>query len=66
MKSFYEVNIPLPKYGYSFGIEIENDKPLSDKEVLDIAYYTNRFENDNDINVASVIPISEKDYRTNY
>ena len=63
---FYQVNVALPKNGYSFGICIQWVKKPEDKEVLFISELENKFEDDDDINVAEVVPMTKDEYYSVY
>lgn len=65
-KNYFQVNVPLPNYGYSFGISINSDKPLTKQDVLTISYAANKFEDESDADIAEVIPISEEEYKAIY
>ena len=58
---YYDVHVELPKNGYSIGLKTENEKELTDQEIIDICIKEHRFEEDGDyLHVDTIEEISKE------
>lgn len=58
---YYDVHVQIPRHGYSFGIETEDD--LSEEEVIDLARSQGKFEEPGDSEFVDMVDeISESEY----
>lgn len=62
-KYFYEVNVNIPRNGYSFAVE--SNKSLSDEEVISLGIELGRFEETSDADCVDYVgEITEYEYST--